>query len=723
MKFKNVAIKNFFRFGPNEQKISLEGNGITSITGPNGYGKTTIVEAIIYAIYGKTRQATVNDVVNRYVGKDCKVSLEFCDNKNNYKIIRYRNHTEHGNNIYLFKNDTDISCKNASDTNALIIDIVKMPYLAFINSTVFSSELYTDFLGAKNSDRLVVFENILSLKEINAFYAETKNVVKEITEKENNQKIKLNGTETEMSSINSSIISYTEQAKKKLIEMKSEKDIILKNKEEAENKIKELSSINIDDERKKLSNVDLANEYKTQMNEKINLHSNIREDIEKINSTISSYEEFINKYKDVNFKEEQNKEEKYISAENEIEVKKQAIKELDAKISSKNLEISRSENDLSQLILKNKEYENMMESIKKSICPTCKQEINKEETERQNILINNEIDKNNLQITNLEKNKPLLEEELKKLSNLKVEMESNVKNLSEICRTTIFLKNSTIIENDYNNKINSLNEYKSRHDTLYNQLENLTKEMEDLKSKSLNIELSKYTEEYLNNISSLIEKQKEIINNSNIEASKIDGSVKSIYNTEYIKEQKEKLLKASKENEENISILKNIENEEKYYNYLGECFSNKSGGFKKFFIGEMIDVFNEKINQYLPFFFNEEINITFDKDLNENIKMDDFEVSFNSFSTGQKTRAELSVAFALFSLSRVFFSNDNSLLIVDEMFDRGLDNAGINSAISVLSAFSKNTKIFIVSHNPYIKESIDEKIEIAKDENGFSIIK
>ena len=154
---------------------------------------------------------------------------------------------------------------------------------------------------------------------------------------------------------------------------------------------------------------------------------------------------------------------------------------------------------------------------------------------------------------------------------------------------------------------------------------------------------------------------------------------------------------------------------------MQECFSNKSSGFKKQFIGELIDVFNEKINQYLPFFFEENVKINFDKDLNETITMDDFDVSFSSFSQGQRQRAELSISFALFDVARIFFSNDNKLLILDEV-DKGLDKFGIKAMINLLNGFDKQLRIFVVSHNPLLTDEIDDKIKIEKDSNGFSII-
>ena len=79
MIFTELTLKNFFRYGNNEQTFQLNRNGIWNITGLNGYGKSTIIEAIVWCLFGKTRQEKVEDVVN--VGDKVKVSVIKIDEK------------------------------------------------------------------------------------------------------------------------------------------------------------------------------------------------------------------------------------------------------------------------------------------------------------------------------------------------------------------------------------------------------------------------------------------------------------------------------------------------------------------------------------------------------------------------------------------------------------------------------------------------------------------
>jgi DNA repair exonuclease SbcCD ATPase subunit len=212
------------------------------------------------------------------------------------------------------------------------------------------------------------------------------------------------------------------------------------------------------------------------------------------------------------------------------------------------------------------------------------------------------------------------------------------------------------------------------------------------------------------------------ITSCDVDIAAILGSVSTVYDKSFV-EKNEKVIESKTEELEEFTKEKNpFEEDEKYYSYLADCFSNKSGGFKKYFIGEMIGTFNENISKFVPFFFNEKISISFDKDLNDIIEMDDEKISYKSLSRGQKTRAELAIAFALFELSRYYYSNCNNILMVDEMLDEGLDQFGMRAAISVLQGFT-DTTVYVISHNDELKNLIENKIEITRDENEFSVIK
>ena len=86
MIFTELTLKNFFRYGNNEQTFQLNRNGIWNITGLNGYGKSTIIEAIVWCLFGKTRQEKVEDVVK--VGDEIIVKALGPDKKGRQNFSR-----------------------------------------------------------------------------------------------------------------------------------------------------------------------------------------------------------------------------------------------------------------------------------------------------------------------------------------------------------------------------------------------------------------------------------------------------------------------------------------------------------------------------------------------------------------------------------------------------------------------------------------------------------
>ena len=134
-------------------------------------------------------------------------------------------------------------------------------------------------------------------------------------------------------------------------------------------------------------------------------------------------------------------------------------------------------------------------------------------------------------------------------------------------------------------------------------------------------------------------------------------------------------------------------------------------------------MFNDKINTFLPFFFDDEIEIKFDKNLNDSITFRGKEADFDELSSGEKTRAELCVIFSLYFMVQSLFGCGTNLLAVDELLDRGLDQQGIKAAKSVLDDISKNTLVFVVTHRDDLKELFSNVMTVYKDGDGFTKIK
>ncbi len=139
--FTKQYIQNFFRI-KEEQVIDLNNQGLVLIIGENsdsptsssnGAGKSTIFEALVWCLWGKTVRGYKSDqVINTSVGKNCYVRQEFlCDNKS-YSIIRYRKHKEFKNQLHLYSDYKNISGQTDKTTQELIDELLGIDYETFI---------------------------------------------------------------------------------------------------------------------------------------------------------------------------------------------------------------------------------------------------------------------------------------------------------------------------------------------------------------------------------------------------------------------------------------------------------------------------------------------------------------------------------------------------------------------------------------------------------------
>ena len=99
--FKNITIKNFMSVGNVTQALNLSNDGLTLVLGNNldlggdgarnGVGKTTIVNALSFALYGDALTTIrKQNLINKTNGKNMLVTLEFEKNGETFKIERGR---------------------------------------------------------------------------------------------------------------------------------------------------------------------------------------------------------------------------------------------------------------------------------------------------------------------------------------------------------------------------------------------------------------------------------------------------------------------------------------------------------------------------------------------------------------------------------------------------------------------------------------------------------
>jgi DNA repair exonuclease SbcCD ATPase subunit len=165
--FESVRYKNFLSTGNVFTEIKLNENSTTLIVGENGAGKSTFLDAITFALFGKPfRSVNKPQLVNSINEKDCVVEIQFTIGKRSYKIIRGIKP-----NVFEIYADGELLNQDARSKDyqdQLEKNILKMNYKSFTQIVILGSTNFTPFMQLSAADRRTVIEDLLDIQIFSA---------------------------------------------------------------------------------------------------------------------------------------------------------------------------------------------------------------------------------------------------------------------------------------------------------------------------------------------------------------------------------------------------------------------------------------------------------------------------------------------------------------------------------------------------------------------------
>lgn len=179
MKILSLSIQNFLIIG--EASINLNNRGLMLVQGineddssanSNGAGKSSIVDAISWCLYGETaRGVSGDDVVNEQVGKNCQVSIVVEDAGDVYHIIRHRRHHEHKNDLVVYKNSPtepplNITAGTTALTQTLVDNIVGCSHEVFVATVYSGQEQMPDLPGMTDKQLKFIVEEAAGIEQL-----------------------------------------------------------------------------------------------------------------------------------------------------------------------------------------------------------------------------------------------------------------------------------------------------------------------------------------------------------------------------------------------------------------------------------------------------------------------------------------------------------------------------------------------------------------------------
>tara|TARA_R100001129_G_scaffold185229_1_gene172575 strand:- start:1454 stop:3166 length:1713 start_codon:yes stop_codon:yes gene_type:complete len=161
--FRKIKWKNLLSTGNYWTEIKLDNKDSTLIVGENGSGKSTMLDALCFALFNKPfRKVSKPQLINSINGRDLIVELHFDTNNKSYKVVRGAkpNVFEIYCNGELVNQDA-----NVRDYQEYLEKfILKLNYKSFTQIVILGSASFTPFMQLSSNDRRSIIEELLEIR-------------------------------------------------------------------------------------------------------------------------------------------------------------------------------------------------------------------------------------------------------------------------------------------------------------------------------------------------------------------------------------------------------------------------------------------------------------------------------------------------------------------------------------------------------------------------------
>lgn len=684
MILQKVTIQNFLSI----RSISLELNdrGLVLIRGKNmdnsaidnnGSGKSSLLESIVYALYGRTIRGLKGDaVVHNIPKKNMKIFLDLVDdNGDKYRIARYRKHSVNKNKSFIYRNGKDITPKSENDVNVYIADLLQMDYVTFTSSLLYTAESFK-FTSATDAEMKQTFDKMLGLDVFSKCLEITKNRIKEVESELSTTEWKISDRENKISSLKEQIEEAKESASEYEEKQKQKAQELKESLEEMEESLTE-------------QNGDLED-----LEEELEAADKTREKAEKTLSVKSKKLKEVDELKSV-----------LQDTKDEISEHERAIKSAQKSIDNSNSDIETYQRRFKKCESKVFDLETKKLALKDKVgqpCPTCGQPMTEESIEPAKAEYAEQIQEQKDEQEKYQAKIKTAQESISDEEKIIAEHQSEVKDLNEDVETF----------SDLINKSKHLIDEKSEAEEAVQKANKAYYRAESaVKTKKSEI--------------SQTEKSIERLKKS-IEDSKEDSNPYEDMITKY----QEEIENYTEEIEEYKSGIEDKIDEKDCLLFWQQAYSNQ--GIKSLILDDITPFLNKRVNKYLQKLAAGRVEVKFSTqttlksgETREKFSIDisnaDGGDEYMANSSGEKKRIDLAINLALQDLVASRSNKSLNIAIWDEVFD-SLDESGVESVVSLLEELShEKSSIFVVSHNPHLQAMFSNVITVVK-ENGYSTL-
>ncbi len=739
-----VEFRNFLSYGEQWCTVDLD-NGISIIQGAdintsrsNGSGKSSFLETIPFALYGKTiKDIKKSDIVNRYNVSGCEVKLTIGIDDDIFMF-----HRGIKPNIFkVYKNDDMIP---QPSTTTLFQDemeesIIGMDFKTFKNLIYYSPDNTISIIGAGKAEKRKFLESLFDLSVFSEMLKTTNNKLKTtgdiIDDLQNTVNSNTRMIDSHHNDINNTNLADIKKYKQSVnaIQMVLDalNDVEFDYSKELHSDVeKSLKSLNGDLSDDTTSLAVLEEKIKTLKEtlsdtDKIDVIQSekieIDEQIVNLQDTLSeSDEDFITQKKDI--------KKSIIDNKNKLDDYKDNLRD-------KTTDIGVLTNTISNLKDKKKEYSNNNTLDGIDQCPQCKQDVDHGLLDDYfNDKINTldiEIDKETLKLKGYQEDKKDINNCIDDIKgNIKTDKDKLISIIGCIDDKNEIEDGIDILKTKLTN-LPDIDQMKKDHKKVDKDIKGVDKEISDIKWKM------EMTTTDIKNVEVDLQSHKDKKDIFDDHTTKVDKSTTDLQNAQDTLSEMTKVNKGiqdslnKKKNEIKILTTENSDNTKTinlknvlldHLKYIKQSLQDDN--IKQYAISSIVPYLNTRTNFYLS---ESGIPYVVDIDgwLNVTIKgLGVGEISYGSLSGGEAKSINMAVQFACADISENQSDMGMNFMLADEVIDSSLDDIGVALLMGVIRTRQKinDSDVFIITHRDELKDIDCDNTILVNKEDGFSSI-
>lgn len=172
--FKTIKVENYYSIGNITYDVV---HGLHKLSGANGQGKTSLCSSIAQGLYNRSIKAdsTLDATYNKVTGLPYKITIDFETNGVNFKVVNDRSK----NNIFVYREEIDITPKGIKNQLALIQTIIGLDYATFVSLTYLSQSSMNSVFDLSDTNNIL--HKFFDVDLLDFLNKELKNERKEVT--------------------------------------------------------------------------------------------------------------------------------------------------------------------------------------------------------------------------------------------------------------------------------------------------------------------------------------------------------------------------------------------------------------------------------------------------------------------------------------------------------------------------------------------------------------